>query len=60
MCYLQIVIYFYSFYVADQDMARYSLCSAEKKCVSLAAPYPTVCAGAPGTRVSLLDKFVHL
>ena len=25
-----------SFYVADQDTARYSICSAQEKCVSLA------------------------
>ena len=33
--------YIYSFYVADQDMARYSACSAQEKCVSLAEPYTT-------------------
>ena len=31
----------YGFYVADQDKARYSLCSAGEKCVSFAAPYAT-------------------
>ena len=30
-----------SFYVADQDTARYSICSAQEKCVSLAEPYNT-------------------
>ena len=31
----------YSLYVADQDTARYSICSAQEKCVSLAEPYNT-------------------
>ena len=45
-------------YVVDQDTARYSLCSAEETCVSLAAPYVTVRVGAPGTLLFLLDKVV--
>ena len=31
----------YSFYVADQDTDRYSFCSVQEKCVSLAEPYIT-------------------
>ena len=31
----------YSFFVADQDTARYSICSAQEKCVSLTEPYTT-------------------
>ena len=31
----------HSFFVADQYMARYSICSAQEKCVSLAEPYTT-------------------
>ena len=31
----------YSFYVADQDTARYSFCLAQEKCISLAEPYTT-------------------
>ena len=33
--------YIYSFYVADQDTARYNFCSVQEKCVSLAEPYTT-------------------
>ena len=33
----------YSFYVADEDTARYSIYSAQEKCVSLAEPYTTDC-----------------
>ena len=29
-------IYIYSLYIADQDRARYSICLAQEKCVSLA------------------------
>ena len=36
-----ISINIYSFYVVDQDTARYSFCSAQEKCVSLAEPYAT-------------------
>ena len=31
----------YSFYVADQDTARYSFSSAQDKCESLSEPYST-------------------
>ena len=31
----------FSFYVADQDTARYSFCLVQEKCVSLAEPYIT-------------------
>ena len=36
-----ISINIYSFYVADQDTARYSFCSVQEKCASLAEPYTT-------------------
>ena len=31
----------HSFFVPDQDTARYSICSAQEKCVSLTEPYTT-------------------
>ena len=34
-------MYIYSFYVADQDTARYIFCSVQEECVSLAEPYTT-------------------
>ena len=39
--FISINVYVYSFYVADQDTSRYSICSAQEKCVRLAEPYTT-------------------
>ena len=38
---IYIAIYIYSFYVADQDTARYIFCSVQEECLSLAEPYTT-------------------
>ena len=38
---IYIYSYIYSFYVADQDTARYIFCSVQEECVSLVEPYTT-------------------
>ena len=47
---LSVYINMHSFFVPDQSTARYSICSAQEKCVSLTEPY----------RTHMLIQFAHI